>query len=143
MSANNHRFFSETTLLLDFQIGPCGESILLTRSALPLIGPGTVIAAFNKSAFEIPGGRSVCTALLLSLEKRFNNKFQYASALKTDFANKRTTPRDTCWAFVVSNLASTSEFHGAIDLFLGIALKLTALSGRLSGSQCDPTEGEN
>lgn len=136
---NNESTSCRQTLFLDFQMSGDREFVLITKSELPLINPRSVIAAFNKSAFEVPGGRDACIHLLRSLEMKFDDRFEYAGAWSTS----NTRAAAPCWAFVISNLESVAEFHHVIELFLTVARTLAYLAKRRPQGESQPPEGED
>jgi hypothetical protein len=118
------------TLMLDFQMRDQKDSFLITRSPFPLTFPGSVVAVYGRSAFEVPGGVDARIDLLYSLENEFGNWFENSRPLASGERKSIAGMRDECWIVVVTELKANAQFHRAVQLFVALAAKLIELAQR-------------
>jgi hypothetical protein len=119
------------TLLLDFQLTPDGECSLTTKSRVPLRHPRCVVAAFNNSAFDVPGGIEARVDLLYALENDFADWEEHRPPIASLGTNSKSPAFEASWIVTVTNLDS-AQLHRAIALFIELAAALVRLARRNS-----------
>jgi hypothetical protein len=114
------------TLLLDFQFRSNGECILITRSPFPLRNPQSVVAAFGKGSFNLPGAIEARVDLLYALEQEFTDWSEFSRPLSFAVSHGART-REECWIIAITKLRKPEQLHRAHELFLKCGMALSHL----------------
>jgi len=113
-------------LLLDFRFGAFEEGTLVTCSQLPLDRPDAIAAAFSETAFLSSASSEIWVDLLRSLEKEFED-WEEGRPHQDRCSKNSGGVADESRIVLVTRIKTISQFHRALELFLGAASALMSV----------------